>query len=117
MWHAGQVTQQGVQVQLQHGPAPWLAYKGKWGSTVDAPALQEWFAKAENPVSRSWLAQAKLHHITLQPSLALKPSVALWYSIHWYISLFAQSDMKKLLLDFTMVHQSMHLPTPDCGFA
>ncbi|KAL3140806.1 hypothetical protein ABBQ32_005349 [Trebouxia sp. C0010 RCD-2024] len=54
---SGHVTQQGVQVQLQHGPAPWLAYKGKWGSTVEAPALQEWFAKAENPVSRSWLAQ------------------------------------------------------------
>ena len=47
-------------MQLQHGPAPWLAYKGKWGSTVEAPALQEWFAKAENPVSRSWLAQARL---------------------------------------------------------
>lgn len=58
--HAGHVTQQGAQVQLQQGPTPWLAYKGKWGSTVEAPALQEWFAKAENPVSRSWLAQARL---------------------------------------------------------
>ena len=59
-FHAGHVTQQDVQVQLQHGLTPWLAYKGKWGSTVEAPALQEWFAKAENPVSRSWLAQARL---------------------------------------------------------
>lgn len=28
---------------------------GKWGSTVVAPALQEWFAAAENPVSRTLL--------------------------------------------------------------
>lgn len=28
---------------------------GKWGSTVVAPALQEWFEGAENPVSRTWL--------------------------------------------------------------
>ena len=59
-YNTGHITQQGVPVQLQHGPTPWLAYKGKWGSTVEAPALQEWFAKAENPVSRSWLAQARL---------------------------------------------------------
>ena len=58
--HSGHIRQQGEQVQLQQGPAPWLTYKGKWGSTVEAPALQEWFAKAENPVSRSWLAQARL---------------------------------------------------------
>ena len=32
-------------------------YKGRWGSTVEAPAQQEWFAKAENPVSRSFLKQ------------------------------------------------------------
>lgn len=66
---AGHVTQQGVQVQLQHGPAPWLAYKGKWGSTVEAPALQEWFAKAENPVSRSWLAQASFSFPSAAPAV------------------------------------------------
>lgn len=33
----------------------WLAYAGRWGSTVDAPAQQEWFRRAENPVSRTWL--------------------------------------------------------------
>ena len=66
VWHAGHVTQQGAQVQLQHGPAPWLAYTDKWGSTVEAPALQEWFAKAENPVSRSWLAQAGYYLYRIQ---------------------------------------------------
>ena len=49
---------QDVGVQLRQDRAPWLAFEGRWGSTVEAPALQEWFAKAENPVSRSWLAQA-----------------------------------------------------------
>ena len=44
-------------MQLQQDAAPWLAYEGKWGSTVEAPALQEWFARAEHRVSRSWLAQ------------------------------------------------------------
>ena len=44
-------------MQLKQDRAPWLAFEGRWGSTVEAPALQEWFAKAENPVSRSWLAQ------------------------------------------------------------
>ncbi len=39
--------------------APWLEYKGRWGSTVEAPAQQEWFAKAENPVSRSFLKQVR----------------------------------------------------------
>ena len=37
--------------------AEWLEYGGRWGSTVEAPAQQEWFARAENPVSRSWLQQ------------------------------------------------------------
>ena len=46
-----------VGVQLKQDGAPWLAFEGRWGSTVEAPALQEWFAKAENPISRSWLAQ------------------------------------------------------------
>ncbi len=31
-----------VQVSLDPQP-PWLRYKGKWGSTVVAPALQEWY--------------------------------------------------------------------------
>ena len=43
-------------VWCRHEPNPdWLQYGGKWGSTVVAPALQEWFAGAENPVSRTWL--------------------------------------------------------------
>lgn len=46
-----------VHVRLKQDPAPWLAYEGRWGSTVEAPAMQEWFAKAENPVSRPWIAQ------------------------------------------------------------
>lgn len=68
-----------MQVQLQHGLPPWLAYKGKWGSTVEAPALQEWFAKAENPVSRSWLAQARLCCLcrSLPCSVAVIPDIAL----------------------------------------
>ena len=39
--------------------APWLEYKGRWGSSVEAPAQQEWFAKAENPVSRSFWKQVR----------------------------------------------------------
>ncbi len=54
---AGHLAHGSTQVQLEQDAAPWLAYEGKWGSTVEAPALQEWFARAENPVSRSWLAQ------------------------------------------------------------
>ncbi len=54
---AGHLAQDRPEVQLQQDPAAWLAYEGKWGSTVEAPALQEWFARAEHPVSRSWLAQ------------------------------------------------------------
>jgi hypothetical protein len=43
-------------VTLRHDPEPdWLKYGGKWGSTVQAPALQEWFVGSENPVSRTWL--------------------------------------------------------------
>lgn len=45
---------QEIRTVLQPNP-PWLQYGGKWGSTVVAPALQEWFAGAENPVSRTWL--------------------------------------------------------------
>ena len=37
--------------------AEWLDYGGRWGTTVEAPAKQEWFARAENPVSRTWLQQ------------------------------------------------------------
>ncbi|KAL0034634.1 hypothetical protein WJX77_000317 [Trebouxia sp. C0004] len=54
---SGHLGQDRPEVQLQQHPAAWLAYEGKWGSTVEAPALQEWFARAEHPVSRSWLAQ------------------------------------------------------------
>ncbi len=54
---AGHLGQDRPEVQLRQDPAAWLAYEGKWGSTVEAPALQEWFARAEHPVSRSWLAQ------------------------------------------------------------
>lgn len=57
---AGHLAQNKPEVQLQQDAAPWLAYEGKWGSTVEAPALQEWFARAEHPVSRSWLAQVRL---------------------------------------------------------
>ena len=57
---AGHVADIQVQVELLTGPAPWLAYEGKWGSSVEAPALQDWFARAEHPVSRSWLVQASL---------------------------------------------------------
>ena len=38
-------------------PAPWLAFEGRWGSSVVAPALQDWFYRAENPVTRTWLEQ------------------------------------------------------------
>ncbi|KAL0028666.1 hypothetical protein WJX79_009247 [Trebouxia sp. C0005] len=54
---SGHLAQERPKVQLQQDPAAWLAYEGKWGSTVEAPALQEWFARAEHPVSRSWLVQ------------------------------------------------------------
>ena len=37
--------------------APWLGFRGRWGSSVDAPAVQDWFFRAENPVSRTWLDQ------------------------------------------------------------
>lgn len=60
---AGHVHNRAGAVQLRQDPAPWLAFEGRWGSTVEAPALQEWFAKAENPVSRSWLAQVQACHL------------------------------------------------------
>ena len=44
-------------VQACVEPAPWLAFEGMWGSSVVAPALQDWFYRAENPVSRTWLEQ------------------------------------------------------------
>lgn len=43
--------------QVERQNAPWLKYEGKWGSTVEAPQRQEWYARAENPVSRTWLQQ------------------------------------------------------------
>ncbi len=45
------------QPQVLFEDAPWLGYEGRWGSSVVAPALQEWFARAEHPVSRTWLDQ------------------------------------------------------------
>ena len=42
-------------VTVERAAPPWLAFEGRWGSTVDAPAQQEWFRRAENPVSRTWL--------------------------------------------------------------
>lgn len=45
-------------VKLVRDPAVWLGYEGKWGSSVVAPQLQEWYERAENPVSRTWLQQA-----------------------------------------------------------
>ena len=60
----GHIARDKPEVQLKREATPWLAYEGKWGSTVEAPALQEWFARAENPVSRAWLAQvSSLSHI------------------------------------------------------
>ena len=44
-------------VQAHLEPAPWLAFEGMWGSSVVAPALQDWFYRAENPVTRTWLEQ------------------------------------------------------------
>ena len=45
--------------QAHMEPAPWLAFEGMWGSSVVAPALQDWFYRAEHPVSRSWLEQVR----------------------------------------------------------
>eukprot|EP00891_Asterochloris_glomerata_P006031 jgi/Astpho2/6031/Aster-03988 len=47
-------------IVVEQQPCPWLDYLGRWGSTVEAPALQEWFAKAEHPISRTWLQQVLL---------------------------------------------------------
>ena len=44
-------------VKLVRDPAIWLGYQGRWGSSVVAPQLQEWFQRAENPVSRTWIQQ------------------------------------------------------------
>ena len=49
----------GKQRSILREAAPWLEYKGRWGSSVEAPAQQEWFAKAENPVSRSFWKQVR----------------------------------------------------------
>ncbi|KAK9838553.1 hypothetical protein WJX81_007080 [Elliptochloris bilobata] len=45
----------GARVRVERAAPGWLAYAGRWGSTVEAPAQQEWFRRAENPVSRTWL--------------------------------------------------------------
>lgn len=50
-------------------PSPWLAYEGRWGSSVLAPATQDWFFRAENPVSRTWLQQVgklRAHGVRVQ---------------------------------------------------
>ncbi|KAK9865699.1 hypothetical protein WJX84_005878 [Apatococcus fuscideae] len=44
-------------VKVVRDSAAWLGYEGKWGSSVVAPQLQEWYERAENPVSRTWLQQ------------------------------------------------------------
>ncbi|KAK9812839.1 hypothetical protein WJX72_004577 [[Myrmecia] bisecta] len=49
-----------VEVVSDPSAADWLAFEGRWGSTVVAPALQDWFARAENPISRTWLQQVFL---------------------------------------------------------
>ncbi len=55
---AGHVSGQSPSdIVVEQQPCPWLDYLGRWGSTVEAPALQEWFAKAEHPISRTWLQQ------------------------------------------------------------
>ncbi|KAK9902691.1 hypothetical protein WJX75_002901 [Coccomyxa subellipsoidea] len=48
---------EGRQPAAAFEPAKWLNYSGRWGTTVEAPARQDWFARAENPVSRTWLQQ------------------------------------------------------------
>lgn len=60
----------GKQRTIVKEAAPWLEYKGRWGSTVEAPAQQEWFAKAEHPVSRSFLKQVRE---TVRPFLVDQP--------------------------------------------
>lgn len=46
-------------MQVLRENAAWLQFTGKWGSTVEAPQKQEWYIRAENPVSRTWLQQVK----------------------------------------------------------
>ena len=53
--------------QVERQDAPWLNYEGKWGGDVEAPQKQEWFARAENPVSRTWIQQVWLK---LPPSIS-----------------------------------------------
>ncbi|CAL8466419.1 g5955 [Coccomyxa elongata] len=50
-------TLQGQRPAAAYESAEWLDYGGRWGTTVEAPAKQDWFARAENPVSRTWLQQ------------------------------------------------------------
>jgi hypothetical protein len=57
MKHSVVAAGEGQRPRAVREPAEWLGYEGRWGSTVEAPAKQEWFACAENPVSRTWLQQ------------------------------------------------------------
>lgn len=47
--------------------APWLEFGGRWGSSVVAPALQEWYFRAEHPVSRTWLDQVRFCLLSCAP--------------------------------------------------
>ena len=55
----------GTLVRVGRAAPGWLAYAGRWGSTVEAPAQQEWFRRAENPVSRTWLQTVRAWPRTL----------------------------------------------------
>ena len=57
-------------MQVERQDAPWLRFEGKWGSTVEAPQRQEWYVRAENPVSRTWIQQVSF------PSAPMKESIS-----------------------------------------
>ena len=42
---------------MERQEAPWLKFEDKWRSTIETPQRQEWYVRAENPVSRTWLHQ------------------------------------------------------------
>jgi len=73
-------------VSVTHTPdPPWLQYGGKWGSTVVAPALQEWFEGAENPVSRTWL-QTVFFPLVPGVDTLLEPVVETAEDVQQYVS-------------------------------
>lgn len=55
--NGAQSASRGYRPTAELQASPWLAFKGRWGSSVEAPAMQEWFYRAENPVTRTWLQQ------------------------------------------------------------